>query len=54
MVFEEHEGEEEISLVRLQLADLELKVIAKDVYDNKITTKRNIGWFGRHASRKAA
>lgn len=54
MVFEEHEGEQEISRVRNELADLQLKVTGRDTYDNEIITKRNLGWFARHAHRKAA
>lgn len=48
MVFEPHEGEEDISRVRNELACLQLKVIGKDTYDNKIITKRDFQWFTRH------
>jgi hypothetical protein len=49
MIFAEHEGEVELSRVRAELAGLRMNVMAKDIYDKKLTVARNFQWFARHS-----
>jgi hypothetical protein len=49
MIFDDHEGDVELSRVRAELAGLRMKVIAKDIYDKKLTVARNFQWFARHS-----
>ncbi|MEA5260316.1 hypothetical protein VB264_21130 [Arcicella aquatica] len=43
--FEVDESEENIDDVRTQLSSLSVVVIGRDIYNNKITIKRDFGWF---------
>jgi hypothetical protein len=49
MIFSEHEGEIVLSRVRAQLAGLRMTVIARDIYDKKLTVARNFQWLARHS-----
>ncbi|MET3125461.1 hypothetical protein ABID42_000549 [Arcicella rosea] len=44
--FEADEPEEDIDEARTQLSSLSLVVIGRDIYNNKITIKRDFEWFG--------
>jgi len=44
--FDTDEPEDLIDEVRTQLARLSLMVIGRDIYNNKITIKRDFAWFG--------
>ena len=46
--FDEHENENEIDYARTQLAPITLNVEGRDIYDNKITLKRDFHWFSRY------
>lgn len=46
--FEDNEGEIEKNMVRKQLAPISLKVVCRDIYDNKILFDRTLEWFVRH------
>jgi hypothetical protein len=46
--FEEKYTDEEINNVRQQLAVLKLKVEGRDIYNNRVIAKRELGWFMRH------
>ncbi len=44
--FESDEPEELIDEARIQLSSLSVVVIGRDIYNNKITIKRDFAWFG--------
>lgn len=46
--FEDHEGDAEITKVRIQLSLIMLKVEYRDIYENKFTLERSLEWFARH------
>lgn len=46
--FDEKCSDQEINDVRQQLAVLKLKVEGRDIYNNRITAKRELSWFMRH------
>lgn len=50
MSFDDKVAEAELDNVRKQLSVLTLKVQARDIYNNKITVERTLGWFVRHIS----
>ncbi|RCR67663.1 hypothetical protein DUE52_20685 [Larkinella punicea] len=42
-------GEEDLHLVRQQLSSIRLKVVFRDIYNNKTTIERDFQWFARYA-----
>ncbi len=44
-IFDADEPEEKIDEARTQLSTLSLVVTGRDIYNNKITIKRDLGWF---------
>lgn len=44
----ENDSPEDVDDIRKQLSQITLKVNCLDIYENKITIKRNLGWFSRH------
>lgn len=50
--FADMAAESEMDLVRHKLAQITLKVIGQDIYDNKMTIERDFQWFERHSIHK--
>jgi hypothetical protein len=48
--FDEDESETEMDHVKKQLGGITLEVDCRDIYDNKITIKRDFKWFVRHVN----
>jgi hypothetical protein len=46
--FESNFTKDEIDNIRRQLAALQLEVEGRDIYDHKISAKRDLSWFVRH------
>lgn len=46
----ENDSQEEIDGIRMQLSQIGLTVQGKDIYNNKISFRRNLEWFSRHLS----
>lgn len=47
-IFEDSDSEAYINRVRLELSAITLKVACRDIYDNRISLKRDFQWFSRH------
>lgn len=45
----QHMEEAQIDWIRKQLSPITLQVVFRDIYDNKMTIKRDFQWFSRHA-----
>ncbi|MFD1258565.1 hypothetical protein ACFQ3S_17295 [Mucilaginibacter terrae] len=46
--FESNAAASEMDDIRRQLAMLKLEVVGRDIYDHKISVKRDLQWFARH------
>lgn len=46
--FETDEEEVQIENARKQLSSITIRVNCRDIYDNRFTFERNLGWFSRH------